>query len=155
MTTSAAQLIREASEAVAGVHDPRDRLAQQVGYLQSIVRDLCLQYTGDGAKSQAGCKFAGLIAGDAPVLVEYEYEPGEASQTSGPPERCYEGSPASVAIIQALVNGAFCDPTDVFSEAVLARWQEEIEAIEDEAHAAGPPERDRRDDAIDFAGGGS
>ncbi len=74
---SADQLIREASEAVAGVHDPRDRLAQHVGYLQGTVRSLCAHYTGCDVKPQAGCSFARLAAGDAQVLVEYEYTPPE------------------------------------------------------------------------------
>lgn len=152
MPINADKIIREAAQRVAGVHVPRDRLAQHVGYLQGVVYNLCAQYTGDGAKPQAGCVFYTAIAGDANVLLEYEYSPGEAEQTSGPPERCHEGSPASVYIGQALVNGAWCDPTDVFREELIERWMEKIAEFEDEQarDARESDERSRYDDARDL-----
>jgi hypothetical protein len=150
---NAADYITAAATSAAHLHDPLDRMAHTIGHLQASIRELCAKYTGEGQRPQTGCNFYTATVGDASVLVEYEYEPGEASQTSGPPERCYEGTPASVSIIQALVNGAWCDPTDVFPESVLERWAEEIAEREDEsaADASEEYERDRYDDSRDFA----
>lgn len=109
-------------------------LEQRCGALEQELRNLHAQYTGKGMKPQAGCSFFTAVAGDSNVLLEYEYEPGEPSQTSGPPERCYEGTPAGVGIIQALVNGRWCDPADVFAESLIERWAEQI--AESEADVA-------------------
>lgn len=153
MNLLSATLLREAAEGVAHIDDPRDRLAQHVGRLQGAIRSLCSKFVGEGAKPQPGCNFLTAVAGDARVLVEYEYEPGESAITSGPPERCREGQPASVAIIQALVNGSWCDPTDVFAAPLLERWAEQIADSEDEVarDQSEGAERDRYDDARDFA----
>lgn len=35
--------IKKSALSVQHIHEPRDRLAQQVGYLKSVVRDLCMQ----------------------------------------------------------------------------------------------------------------
>jgi hypothetical protein len=149
-----AALIRAAAASVAGIDDPRDRLAQQVGYLQGVVRSLCGQYLGEGAKPQAGCSFFTATAGDSSVIVEYEYQPGEEAIFDLDSPMCGPGSPETVSIIQALVNGAWCDPADVFSEALIERWAEQI--AESEAEAASEQregaERNSYDDARDFAG---
>ena len=150
----AAQLLREAAESVAGVDDPRDRLAQQVGYLQGTVRTLCAKYAGEGATPQPGCSFATMTAGDASILVEYEYDPAEAANHNLDSPICGPGFPANVSIIQALVNGAWCDPTDVFGVSLVLRWEEQISEHENEQarDARESDERERHDDAIDFAG---
>ena len=75
---TAATLIREAAESVSAVDDPRARLAQQVGYLQASIRSLFAKFAGEGAKPQTGCAFFTATAGDASVLLEYEYQAGEA-----------------------------------------------------------------------------
>ena len=153
----AAQLLREAAESVAGVDDPRDRLAQHVGYLQGTVRSLCARFTGAGAKPQRGCAFAAMTAGDATVLVEYEYQPAEAANLNLESPMCGPGCEANVSILQALVNGEWCDPYDVFDASLIVRWGEKIAEAEAEQarEAKEPPERERYDDALDLAGAAS
>jgi hypothetical protein len=94
-------------------------------------------YRGTHAKPQPGCKFARLTLCDAPVLVEYEYEAGEAAQLYGPPENCYEGSPETLTILGVLINGVWCDHTEFASDMQIDRWEQAILAeIEDARQTA-------------------
>ena len=77
-------------------------------------------------KPQEGCAFATVSMGEASVIVEYEYEPGEAAKLYGPPEDCYEGSPETLTLLQALINGVWCDPADFASDALLEMWEADI-----------------------------
>jgi hypothetical protein len=101
---------------------PADAL---LGEAQALARELAL-LKGHGHTPQAGCAFTTLPMGDAEMLVEYEYEAGEAAKLYGPPEDCYEGSPESLTIVQVLINGMWCDPSDFVSDKQIERWEQAI-----------------------------
>jgi len=136
--------------------DKATAYCHQIGALHSAYRGVAEElagYTGTNSKPQPGCAFFTAVAGDATVLLEYEYEPGESAVHDLNSPMCGPGCDATVSIIQALVNCAWCDPTDVFSEYLLEIWAEQI--AESEADVARDQredhERDRYDDARDFA----
>jgi hypothetical protein len=113
-----------AQAAIAGADDVHAR----IGKLEAAIRDQAKEAArldGAGLIAQEGCLLLWLRLGDARVLAEVEYDEGEPSQTSGPPERCYEGTPESACVIQVLINGAMVDVDGVFCEEQIERWQEE------------------------------
>ena len=83
-------------------------------------------FRGTDTKPANGCARATVSMGSASVIVEYEYEPGEAAKLYGPPEDCYEGSPDTLTMLQALINGEWCDPADFASDALLNLWEADI-----------------------------
>lgn len=62
------------------------------------------------------------------VEVEYDYEPGEDAQTSGPPENCYEGTDESISLIAVHIGGkgGIAVDAELFSDEVKDRWTDEI-----------------------------
>jgi hypothetical protein len=105
---------------------------------QQLARDAAL-LAGVGHTMQDGCGLLMTSLGDATVAVEYEYSPGSPSQTSGPPERCYEGDPEECNILGVFVNGVWID-AEVIAEDVRDRWTQEV--ID---HEAAQAEIDRAD----------
>jgi hypothetical protein len=69
---------------------------------------------------QDGSRYVLLSLDNADVVVEYGYEPGEDSQTSGPPENCYEGYDESIILLNVLVNDSWVE-ADLFAEKQLDR----------------------------------
>ena len=116
---------------------------------QYIARELAT-LKGHGHKPQRGCAFSTRFLGDAEVLVEYEYEPGDPGRLSGPPEDCYPPEPAQVTVLQVFINGVWCDPEDFIADAILERWHEEIEGEIDSA-AEGERQDYEDDRAADLA----
>lgn len=103
---------------------------------RSMAREL-LTLKGDLCEPQEGASIERMSLGDATVLVEYEYEAGEAAQLSGPPENCYEGTPETLTILQVFINGQWCDPADVVSDKVIERWEQTlIDKMEDDRRSA-------------------
>lgn len=45
-----------------------------------------------------------LTVGDLDLQCHFTADPGEPSQTSGPPERCYEGTPPSFELQRVELN---------------------------------------------------
>ena len=139
--------LRRAQAALAGVEiepSKRDVLLTIAGQLAD--------WQGHTANPQTGCALLETSLGDATVWIEYEHTFGEESQTSGPPERCYEGSPDETIVLQVLINGQWID-TDVFSEEQIERWQE---AAAEDARQRAQYERDeyeinRYESARDYA----
>jgi hypothetical protein len=123
------RIIKEVSDAIAGIHDQRDRLAQQVGLLQAKIRSLYAEYEGEGIKPAAGCDYATMFAGDTEVKVEYSFEPGEDAIYDLNSPMCGPGCGPACYIGAALVNGEWVNPDDVFAPSLIERWQEKI--IED------------------------
>ena len=78
------------------------------------------QYTGRLAKPQRGCQFAKLTLGEADVLVEYEVDGEEGDGWNEP------YYPATLAIIQVLINGVWVDAEDTFAGHVITKWEAEI-----------------------------
>jgi len=75
---------------------------------------------------QDGSRYVLLSLDNADVVVEYDYEPGEDSQTSGPPENCYEGYDESIILLNVLVNDSWVE-ADLFAEKQLDRWTSDIQ----------------------------
>lgn len=101
---------------------------------RQMARDAAL-LAGVGHTLQEGCALLITSLGDSTVAVEYEYSPGSPSQTSGPPERCYEGDPEECSILGVFVNGVWID-AEVITEEVRDRWTQEVidhEAAQSEA----------------------
>jgi hypothetical protein len=98
------------------------RQAQRLAYLESAIRKLVDKY--EGVRNPL-CGYLEASLGDSDVLVEYEYEPGEAAQTIGPPEKCYEGSDPVVSVGMVLINGKWSSTEDFHAE-WLDRWEQEI-----------------------------
>jgi hypothetical protein len=104
-------------------------LQRECGLLAGALRtakDELARYTGKHAKPQAGCTLMTVTLAEATVLIEYEYTAGEEGSMNPDSPRFGPGYPASVAVIQALVNGEWVDPADCFSEAVIERWEQSI-----------------------------
>lgn len=80
-----------------------DELARKVAYLSADLRTL----KGDDAMPSRGCKLAHIRIGEATVLVEYAYEPGEF-QTYTDPEYG-----ATVEVYRAFVGGYWHDLQDL------------------------------------------
>jgi len=81
---------------------------------------------GKGLIPQRGCLIAEMPLGDATVMVEYEYTPpqrGVHTLRNGDPG--YPDEPAEVVILNVLVNGQMVD-ADLFADAVLDRWTQDI-----------------------------
>lgn len=128
-------------------------LWQRVGALEQALRNVYAEFTGVGMKPQAGCAFFCATAGDATILLEYEYQPGEEPVYNLDSPMCGPGYGETVSIIQALVNGRWCVPEDVFAESLIERWAEQIAESEAESAVSQREDydRDRYDDARDFA----
>jgi len=74
-----------------------------------------------------GYETATLMLGKAEVEVRFNGTEGEAAQTSGPPERCYEGTHAEVELQDVRINGVWVPATpDFFAEDVLDAWVETL-----------------------------
>ena len=106
-----------------------DALAQEAGFLLGCIEGLaarCDQLEGVGIKPSKGCILGEVYdSDDNPFTVEYEFEAGSPSKTSGPPERCYEGT-ASVARIGGVYYAdALLDP-DVFNPKLIEKWEEQL-----------------------------
>jgi hypothetical protein len=103
-------------------------------------------------KPQEGCAFATVSMGEAEVLIEYEYEPGEAAKLYGPPEDCYEGTPETLTILQAFINGEWVDPVEFASEALFNAWEQAILAqVEDQRQADAEYRAEARNAHREFA----
>lgn len=103
---------------------------------RALARELA-ELKGDLSEAQTGAAIARLPLGDATVPVEYEYEAGEESQTSGPPENCYEGSPETLTILGVFIAGVWCDPADVVPASVIEAWEQAlIDQMADERQSA-------------------
>lgn len=131
-------------------------LAAQVEQLEAelVKRHVELAgFTGKGYKASAGCGTMTVFSGDCEYLIEYEYDPGEPSQTSGPPERCHEGVAENAVITGVLVNGGWFEPSEAgFRDDVIEAWvQKAIDMEIESAEQSNYFERDRYDDARDFA----
>lgn len=109
--------------------DPAVRCAYMVGLLRGELRSLCSQvsgYTGAGQKPQRGCEFATVCLEDAETLVEFEFTRAEEPVMDADSPLCGPGHPASLTIIQALINGVWVDPRGVLDEGLIERWEQKL-----------------------------
>lgn len=101
-------------------------LAQQVGRLTHELQQIKAQYLGTGQRPQSGCRFSTVCAAEAEVLVEYEFTPAEEARYDADKPNVGPGHDAELTVIQALINGQWIDPREVFAEAVVERWEERL-----------------------------
>lgn len=109
--------------------DHTTALNHQIGALHGHLRGLMGElatFKGTSAKPQMGCGLTTVQLGDADVLVEFEYEPGERAVYDVDSPACGPGCDPSLTIIQMLVNGVWIDPEDAVSEQQIERWQQQI-----------------------------
>jgi hypothetical protein len=95
----------------------------EIGLLSAALRsanDRLAQFEGTTAKPQAGCHFYTVTWGDAKIILEYEFFPGQIETWNDP------AIAGSVAIIQALLNGAWIDPDGLIAQDVIHGWEQEI-----------------------------
>jgi hypothetical protein len=114
--TAAAYAKRNGLNATSAAH-------YEIGLLTAALRlanDKLAQFEGTTAKPQAGCHFYPVEWGDAKIILEYEFFPGQIESWNDP------AIPGSVAIIQALINGAWIDPDGLISQDVVHGWEQEI-----------------------------
>jgi len=136
--TAAAYAKRNGLDATSAAH-------YEIGLLTAALRlanDRLAQYTGTGAKPQAGCHFCIVTWGDADIVLEYEFFPGQIETWNDP------AISGSVAIIQALINGAWIDPDGLIAQDVVHGWEQEIYDACGERHQ-GDHEDGRIDDWLE------
>jgi hypothetical protein len=108
--------------------DGRHSYAAEAGALSAHVEILCEEldaYIGANHKPSKGVRTATLGLGDAEVLVEYDYEPGEEPVYNLNSPMCGPGCAANAVVVSVLINGAWIDPMFIES-ATLDRWSEEL-----------------------------
>lgn len=98
MADNAAQRIR-----IEALEQRNDDLARKVAYLSADLRTL----KGDDAMPERGCKIAHVRIGEATVLVEYAYDPGEPQTYTDP------GCGPTVEAYRAFVGGYWLDLQDI------------------------------------------
>jgi hypothetical protein len=118
-----------AAHAAANGLNPQATAFYELGLLSTALENAqhdLAQYTGKGAKPQNGCHFHTATLGDAEVVLEYEFEPGESAVWNLNSPMCGPGYGPSVAVIQMLVNGAWIDPEGVIEQSVIEGWETRI-----------------------------
>lgn len=127
-------------------------LQYEIGLLQSELRrktEHLNQFLGIGAKPQSGCRFHAVTWGDAEVTLEYEFTDGEPESWNGLTGVGHPGCPASVSIIQALINGVWIDPDGIVHPDLIDRWEADIAKERVDAQRAAVEEYyDSRRDAL-------
>lgn len=124
----------------------------ELGLYASAMRnatDKLAQFTGKGAKPQAGCHFHEVTWGDVEVKLEYEFTDGEPESWNGLTGVGHPGSPAEVSILQMLINGVWIDPDGIVHPDLIDRWEADIaEEREDAQRAAVEEYYDARRDEL-------
>lgn len=78
--------------------------------------------------------------GPAPILLEYEYDPGEPANNDVESRSAGPGTEASVVVTRALINDEWIDIEGLLSAAVVAEWEENILKEQQEDAAADSPD---------------
>lgn len=122
MTTQsprAARILRQAAEH-AKEYGGTTGLCQEVGFLRGAIEGLAVlvdQANNVGVKPSNGCALVPQYLDDADVLLEVEYERGEAQTWDDP------GYPASVTLCSVFIGGIqVC--RDAFSDSQIAKWEQ-------------------------------
>ncbi len=130
---------QSAAEFAARQGEGVSKWAYEAGVLRSQVREVCTlleQFNGALEKPAKGCYFETMCLGDADVLVECEYTPGEPAVWNLDSPMCGPGEAAQVAIVRCLINGRWVDPQDFVDQRILDRWtQQAFDADEDRERA--------------------
>lgn len=126
---SAEELITGAA-ARALLYAPTDaaaRSAYEVGLLRGLLREKCAELAAftDGPGRTRG-DYATVHAGDAEVLVEFDFVRGEEPIYDVESPGVGPGCPPSLRIERALVNGAWIDPRDAFPDQLIERWEQTL-----------------------------
>jgi hypothetical protein len=111
-------------------HQTHDSIRRLTRRCEELAHDLAT-LKGENATPQRGCQFFSACVGEATVLCEYEYSAAEAPIYDADHPGVGPGHDADLALIQVLINGQWCDPTDFMSEAQIERIEQQIlEAME-------------------------
>jgi hypothetical protein len=141
----ATQIIKAASDAVAHINDPLQRLADQVGRLQGEIRRLLPAATDDGLPRGSFCCEA-EIDGLGDCIVHYDYSPGRPGRNYMPNgDPGYPDDPAELMVTVVQIAGCEFD-YDVFSadvqERLTAAADRDVEQREDSEMEAWAADRE-------------
>lgn len=110
-------------------HGDKDGSAPYIRKLEA----LCTQLASELATMQAndatphrGSFHYTASLGDATVLLEYDYHPGEEPVYDVESPVCGPGHGPEVEIFGVYINGQWTDPRDCILPATLDRWETEI-----------------------------
>lgn len=126
---STADRLIKGAQAQAKAYCPSDAdtaRAYEVGLLRALLREKCDElaiYTGDDRKRR---DVATVYVGDVAVLVAYEFQRAEAPVYDVESPLVGPGHEAAVTVHEALVNGTWADPRDVFAEPIVELWEQTI-----------------------------
>lgn len=109
-------------------------LAQELGRVTQELNQLKAEYLGKGQRPQSGCRFATVCAAEAEVLVEFEFIPAAEPIYDVESPGVGPGHDAELTIIQALINGKWIDPREVFDDRIVEQWEQSL--IEEQLEAA-------------------
>jgi hypothetical protein len=125
---TADRIILTVSRNVEHIDDPRDRLARQVGELQGYIRTLGdkLDRLEGVSGREPDCAYETVYAEDAPILMEYEYTPGEAACFNVESPEVGPGTSPSVELGRCLISGEWISPLDVFTPKLIDLWVQQI-----------------------------
>jgi hypothetical protein len=113
------------------------KCAGMEGHLRACVRLLCKELDGFHGTNPGKGTYARMPLGDAVVLVDYDYEPGEDPVMDLNSPMCGPGCAANASINAVLINGTWCDPEDFMDPDTIERWREAIcDRMENEAREA-------------------
>lgn len=126
---SAEELITGAA-ASALLYAPTDaaaRAAYEIGLLRGLLREKCAELaTFTEGNGRAYGPRAVVFAGDAEVLVEFDFVAGEEPNYDVESPGVGPGRSPALLIERALVNGAWIDPLDVFDAKLVEQWEQTL-----------------------------
>jgi hypothetical protein len=126
--STATKIILAAEKEAARISDPLDRLSFHVGLLQGYMHrmgDKLDRLEGVSGR-EPDCAYETVYAEDAPILVEYEYTPGEAACFDVESPGVGPGTSPSVELGMCLINGEWIAPLDVFTPKLIDLWVQQI-----------------------------
>jgi hypothetical protein len=121
------------------------KCAGMEGHLRACVRLLCKELDGFHGTNPGKGTYARMPLGDAVVLVDYDYEPGEDPVMDLNSPMCGPGCSANASILAVLINGTWCDPEDFADASTLDAWREAICERKDSEREDAMAERDERE----------
>jgi hypothetical protein len=122
MSKTANDIITASHVAAAAFTDSEVRQAHRLGFLEAELKKLVDKY--EGVRDPL-CKYLETELGDSPILIEYEYEAGEDAVWDLNSPMCGPGTPETVYIGMALVNGHWTS-TEGWPTAWLDKWTQQI-----------------------------
>lgn len=126
--STAERLITEA-EARAKAYcptDPDTARAYELGLMRALLHEKCAELAVFTGEDKVRRNVSTVYAADAPVLVVYDYQRAEEPVYDVESPVCGPGHDAAVTLTEALINGAWIDPREVFDEGIVERWEQQL-----------------------------